>query len=435
MAAPISTPQTTVPAHDSPRQAFWREFRRNRPAYFSLWLVVFLAVVALLADVLAYNKPYYAVYRGQTYTPLVNDYLSAVGLYRWDPELINARWRELPLDAALWPPVTYLPEDQDKANMGSVGPFDDQTLGQSRFQHYLGTDEIGRDLLAGLIHGTRISLSVGVVSVGISAFIGIILGALAGYLGDNRLQVTRATLFAGAVGVFAGVFYGFFVRSYVLADALGENLLWFVLNLLWSVGIFVLCVVGSSGLAWGLKRIPWFRRKLSLWVDITISRSVEVMVSIPLLLLIISVAAIATPSLYLVMVVIGFTSWTRIALLTRAEMLKVRNLDYIQAAQAQGFTEFRIIFGHALPNTLAPVFIAIAFGVASAILVESSLSFLSLGVPPSTVTWGSLLSQARHTPRAWWLAVFPGFAIFLTVTCFNLLGEGLRDALDPRLKK
>jgi peptide/nickel transport system permease protein len=156
----------------------------------------------------------------------------------------------------------------------------------------------------------------------------------------------------------------------------------------------------------------------------------------PLLILIISVAAIAKEkSIINIMVIIGLTGWTPIARLTRAEFLRVSNLEYIQAAKSMGFKEFRIIFKHALPNAIAPALVAIAFGVASAILIESSLSFLGVGVPPDTVTWGSLLNSGREQYNAWWLVLFPGLAIFLTVTVYNLLGEGLRDALDPRLKK
>ena len=134
------------------------------------------------------------------------------------------------------------------------------------------------------------------------------------------------------------------------------------------------------------------------------------------------------------MIIIGLTAWTGIARLTRAEFLRVSTMEYIQAAKSLGISEFRIIFKHALPNALAPALVAIAFGVASAILIESSLSFLGIGVPPSTVTWGSLLNLGREQFTAWWLLVFPGLAIFITVTVYNLLGEGLRDAFDPKLK-
>ncbi len=135
------------------------------------------------------------------------------------------------------------------------------------------------------------------------------------------------------------------------------------------------------------------------------------------------------------MIIIGLTTWTEIARFTRAEFLRIRQLEYIQAAESLGYSDLRIMLKHALPNGMAPALITIAFGIASAILIESGLSFLGIGVPSDTVTWGSLLSAGKQNYNAWWLVVFPGLAIFITVTVYNLLGEGLRDALDPRLKK
>jgi len=147
------------------------------------------------------------------------------------------------------------------------------------------------------------------------------------------------------------------------------------------------------------------------------------------------VAILKKPSILWVMVIIGFTGWTGIAKYVRAELLRVRNLEYIEASQSFGFSEWRIIFKHALPNSLSPVLISIAFGIAGAILVESGLSFLGIGVQAELQTWGKLLSQAREEVSAWWLAIFPGVAIFISVTVFNLIGEGLTDAMDPRLKQ
>ena len=171
-------------------------------------------------------------------------------------------------------------------------------------------------------------------------------------------------------------------------------------------------------------------------VDILISRFIEIFVSLPGFLLILSIIAIMkSPNLYVVMAIIGATSWTGIARLIRGELLRVRNLEYIEAAQSLGYSEWRIMFRHAIPNALTSVLISIAFGVASAILTESALSFLGIGVQADVVTWGKLLNEARNEVSAWWFAVFPGFAIFLTVTIFNLLGDGLNEALDPRLKQ
>ncbi|MCS7188795.1 MAG: ABC transporter permease [Bacteroidia bacterium] len=419
----------------SPRARAWEAFRQNRPAYYSLWVVGILAVIAISADFLAYNKPIIASYQGEIIWPIFRDYEEKwFGLKLWTPELRKADWRSLELEWAVWPPVRYAPEELDLRNAPAVSPFGEQIIRNAAERHYLGTDNLGRDLLSGLIHGTRISLTVGLVSMGISAIIGILLGALAGYFGDTSLQVSRATLWTGSIGVLLGLFYGFYLRRYALGEALGESFLAFLASLieslLWFAGVVGICWLPSRI----LKKTRWGAHRVHLWVDLTISRIIEVMISLPTTLLIFTVAAVAKPSLFLVMAVIGLTSWTGIARFMRGEMLKVRSLDYIQAARALGYSDLRIMFLHALPNSLAPVLVSIAFGIASAILVESGLSFLGIGVPPTTVTWGSLLSAARSATNAWWLAIFPGMAIFIVVTLFNILGEGFRDAIDPRLQ-
>jgi peptide/nickel transport system permease protein len=185
-----------------------------------------------------------------------------------------------------------------------------------------------------------------------------------------------------------------------------------------------------------LLRFGFLSKSVNVPLDRYISRFIEIFNSMPRLLLIISISAVIEErSLWLVMVIIGMTSWTEIARFVRAELLKVRELDYIQAARSMGFSEGRIIFRHALPNAMAPVFVYIAFGIASAILIESGLSFLNIGVPDEVVTWGSMLNIGRMEPEAWWMIIFPGLAIFVTITVYNLIGEGLRDALDPKNKR
>jgi len=170
------------------------------------------------------------------------------------------------------------------------------------------------------------------------------------------------------------------------------------------------------------------------WVDMLISRLIELMICFPVFFLIIAIVAYLPQSIYNIMIVIGITGWAGVARLVRGEFLRIRNLDYVSAAQALGFGRRRIIFRHVLPNALAPVFVSATFGIAVAILTESSLSFLGFGVPPNVASWGSILAKARELlPSGWWITTFPGLAIFLTVTVLNLVGEGLRDAMDPRL--
>lgn len=430
--------ELVLPEH-SADQSFWanvkKQFRKNKIAVYSLRFILVLVAIALLADFLANEKPLAAGYKGNTYFPVFRSYLVDAGVTDWQPELQNVEWKDLEYDWVIFPPIPYLPKNMDSDNAQSVGPFDDQDIPSTRWRHWLGTDELGHDILAGMIHGTRIALMVGLVSMSIAAFIGILLGSIAGYFGDDKLRISRGRVILNILFLFFALFYAFGSRSYILKDAIGASFGSFMVQFLVSILLFVAIMAIPNLLAKPLKKNAWMGFRIKIPVDITIMRIIEIMLSIPTLFLIISIVAIAKPSIYIVMAIIGLTGWTGIARFIRAELLRVKNLEYIEAAHALGYSEARTIFRHAIPNALSPVLIAIAFGIAGAILTESLLSFLGIGVPAETLTWGSLLSAARQSPSAWWLAVFPGFAIFLTVTVYNLVGEGLTDALDPRLRK
>lgn len=171
------------------------------------------------------------------------------------------------------------------------------------------------------------------------------------------------------------------------------------------------------------------------WVDMLLSRLIEVVMCIPSLVLILAVIAIiAKPTIWHMMVVLGCTSWTGIARLARAEFMKLREQEFVTAARALGGRWNRIMFRHILPNALAPLLVPITFGIAAAILIESSLSFLGFGAQQPNPSWGTLLNSGRNNYQLWWLIIFPGTAIFLTVLTYNLIGEGLQEATDPRLR-
>ena len=322
----------------------WRQFKRNSLALSAFYAVCLLLLTALSADFLANDKPYYLKYRGQSYFPILRGYLVQMGLAKWPAELLNVDFKKLESEKALFPPVPYR-----ASNIYLTAPFESPSG-----PHWLGTDKLGRDVMAGIIHGSRISLSIGFVAVGIALVVGVVLGALAGFFGS--------------------------------------------------------------------------------WVDMIISRLFEIMLSLPTFFLLITLAAVLPQSIFITMAVIGLTGWVGIGRFTRSEFLRIRNLDYVTAALALGVPNRRVMFRHILPNALAPVLVSVVLGVAGAILLESSLSFLGIGVPADTVTWGSILNEARSNTFAWWLAVFPGAAIFITVLGYYLVGEGLREALDPRLR-
>lgn len=220
-------------------------------------------------------------------------------------------------------------------------------------RHWMGTDELGRDVFARLVYGSRVSIAIGLAATAVALIAGTILGALAGFYG-------------GAVD----------------------------------------------------------------WI---VSRLIELTLCFPFFFLVLAIVALFRPSFATVMVALAITSWTTEARFVRGEFLRLRELEFTHAARAGGAGDVRIIFRHLLPNALSPVLVSASFGMASAILTESALSFLGFGVALPTSSWGSVLASAQqYIEFAWWLALFPGLLIFLTVAAFNLIGDRLRDVLDPK---
>ena len=249
--------------------------------------------------------------------------------------------------AALAPALA--PWDPNKTDMKRI-------LEGPSMKHWLGTDQIGRDVLSRLLYGSRISLAVGFVSVGIAVLIGIVLGAAAGYHGGM--------------------------------------------------------------------------------VDGFIMRLVDLMLVFPRFFLLLAVLAFLKPSIWTIMVVIGLTGWMGVTRLVRAEFLALREREFVVWSESIGAGALRVIFKHILPNALAPVLVAMTLGIPAAILTESGLSFLGLGVQPPYATWGNILNDGKDLiTYAWWLTLYPGLAILVTVLSYNLMGEGIRDALDPRLRQ
>ncbi len=426
----------------------WNQFKKDKIALVCLYLLFALIILAVFAPYIANERPLYAKYKGQTLYPAFAEDTRTDSIFNKNGGLEDVLqyditdWRTLDFEKVVWAPIPYSPEGMDRYNRDYVSPSGKQrfknidgeiTDAPKKFRHLLGTDGIGRDLASGLIHGTRISLMVGLVSMGIASLIGIFLGALAGFFGDNKLKMPRIKYHFTLIGLFFGFFYGFGQRKYALADGFSESILSGMTQILISTSIIIISVTIFRYLS-KLIKIKKLQEETFVPIDTFVSRGIEILNSIPRLLLIITITAVVERSIWIVMIIIGITGWTGIARFTRAELLRIRSLEFVQAAQSLGYSSIRTIFKHALPNALAPVFVSIAFGIASAILIESGLSFLGIGVPDDIVTWGSLLNLGRQNLEAWWLIIYPGMAIFLTITIYNMIAEASRDALDPRLK-
>lgn len=347
----MSAPSTTVGSaaqRARASEAYWdvvrRQFWRRRVNRLSLYAILGLFFVAFAADFVASDKPillrldgHLYVFPNVTNPPALRVYDNHVLLERMGPN-----------DWAVFPPVPWGYNNHDL----------DAVLAAPGARHWFGTDPSGRDVFARVLHGSRVSLAVGVLAVIMLVAVGVLVGGLSGYAG--------------------GV------------------------------------------------------------IDLLLMRVVEILNSVPTLLLLVTMLAVIAPSgwgaVLAMMVVIGLVRWTDVARLIRAEILKVKTTEYVEACRALGLSHPRILFRHVIPNAISPVLVSATFAMASAILIEGALSFLGFGIPADMASWGGLLNEVRSHMDAWWLAVFPGFAIFFTVTIYNLAGEGLRDAIDPRLK-
>lgn len=369
---------------DRPTVGFWGEawtqFRRRRLAMFALGYVVVLCAIALLAPVIVGTKPIVCQYKGKTYFPMLGYYNRA-----WEPAIFRKE-RVLnrypirlqdndPESWAVWPLVYQDPyrrirtRDFAEKERNAAGErvwryaegWEDyqenpsSVAGRPSKQNWFGTNQQGFDVFAQMVHGTQTALSVGFISMGIAAAIGVTVGALAGYFGG--------------------------------------------------------------------------------WIDILLSRVIELVMCIPSLVLILALVALLDKvTNFHLMVVIGITSWTGIARLARGEVIKIKQMEYVTAARAIGAGWPRIVVKHVLRNSLAPVLVPITFGIAAAILIEAGLSYLGFGASPPNPSWGTLLQSGRSAiQEMWWLIFFPGVAIFLTVLAYNLIGEALQEATDPRL--
>jgi len=311
----------------------WKRFRRSTIAMIALVYVVIVTFIALFAPLIANTKPLIMRTASGLRFPSAGDFLGAKeGIER------------LPQgDIVLRAPIPHSPNEVDILHR----------LNAPMHEHHFGTDDLGRDVLARLVHGARVSLTVALLAAVIALLVGSFFGAIAGFYGG--------------------------------------------------------------------------------WVDWFVSRLIEIVLCFPFLFLVLGIVALFRPSVYTIVIALGVTTWTDAARYVRGEIMRIRELDFAQAARASGARDARIIFRHLLPNAMAPALVSANFSVATAILTESALSFLGIGVPLPAPTWGGILSIAElYIDYAWWLALYPGIAIFTTVAAFNVVGDRFREALDPR---
>ena len=334
------------------------------------------------------------------------------------PRVISAESKVL-----LSAPVPYDASTLDLDNSNAVGPFEKQQINSIYYRHWLGTDGLGRDVLANLIHGSKTALFVGFGAMGIAAIIGVFLGSIAAYYGDHKITFSRSRLILLIILLI--VFLT--IQFYAIPWDIGSVDLGLKLGLFVSItSLFLLMLFLINYFMTKLEinnNVQQKSKGLKLPVDLIIGRIIEVMDALPLLFIIIALSAIFSPSIKSVIVIIGISSWAGIARYTRAETLKIKELEYIEGANALGFPAFKTIWSHILPNAISPVLVSLSFGIAAAILIEATLSFIGMGLSTEEASWGKLIAEARVNYGAWWLAIFPGLAIFFAVLSCNIFGD------------
>ncbi|MHA6248122.1 ABC transporter permease [Pontibacter sp. CAU 1760] len=315
-----------------------------------------------------------------------------------------------------WLPLQHNPNQLDLANIFQP-PFQD--LGNAGW-HFLGTDSLGRDVLSNVLYGIRTAFFISLPIMLLATLIGVLLGAAAGYFGEKGLKTTRANLLLLPVSVICIGYYGLYLPLHLMEAAfekrvIGESILAGCLLLMLLFTVFKI-----------LHRfIPVMRQKVAIPVDQIVLRLIESLSTIPRFVLILVLASYTPPSVSLLSIIIILTIWTNTARLARAEMRRIKQLPYFEAAKSIGLRPRQLIWRQAMPNLLGPVLVSFTFGLGSLLALESTLSFLNIGIPTDFVSWGRTIANVRSNTSAWWLVVFPGLVLTLTIlalyTCSHYL--------------
>lgn len=309
----------------------------------------------------------------------------------------------------LYAAVRYSHYSINMNNTGAVSPFAKQQLSPGQQRHYLGTDIHGRDVLAGIIFGASIAFKVGLASMILALVLGLLIGLFPSFYGDKSFRMRISGLLSAIILVAMSVYILVFHELFLIVFSLEKAL---------ALAVFILIIASIS------RNIPVLRRKTVIPLDSPASIFTGIFQSLPsAFLVLVLISLFAKASVFNIIIVIALLRWPVIARYVRAEVMRVKQERFVEASKLAGLNDRIIIFRHIFPYTLTPVMVALAYGFAGTVLLESTLSFLGIGIPADHMSWGVLLGEARQNFSAWWLAVFPGLAIFIVILMFNTLGE------------
>jgi peptide/nickel transport system permease protein len=295
--------------------------------------------------------------------------------------------------------------------------------------HWLGTDHLGRDVLANIVYGCRTALLISMPAMAIATGLGLMLGGIAGFYGNRTIKLSVLSLFVMLIAVSMAYYYGFYIRQFVIVESPGSS------NIFDSIISWILFLAILTA---GILLSYWLNKRFSpighlyIPIDQIVMKCIELLSSIPRIIFILCLAAYAKPSLVNLILITGFTYWTEPARLIRAELLRIKTMNYIESARAMGLADFYILIRHALPNALSSIIVAATFGVAGLISLEATLSFLNIGMPADIASWGKMVASARNNFSSWWLVLFPGLTLCGTVLSIQTISNWLIEKLNPR---
>lgn len=366
----------------------------------SIYFLASIVVFGLLAPILANHKPLFAKSENGYHFPFLQEKLDIQYTFE-----IKA-------------PIPYSASTIDYNQTKAISPFETQNSNSLLKRHWLGTDHLERDVLAQLIHACRTVLLVAFGGIGLALFIGLILGGIAAYWADDKKQMHQI-VFIGNLLCFSVFITTLIIIPPYSLSGIQPHELWTSIFLVILINVIFGLIVNAICKFLSHK----FLKKINIPFDLIINRLIETIESLPLLMLVVVLSAIFKGGIGSLILIIGLTAWTRIAKYFRGEILKVKSLGYIESAEAIGLKDFQIFLKHILPNAISPVLVSTAFGVVSAIMIEASLSFLGMGLSAEEASWGGMIASARTNLDAWWLAFFPGLALFFTLLSCNTIAQ------------
>lgn len=278
-----------------------------------------------------------------------------------------------------------------------------------------GTDYLGRDVFALILNGAKYSMSISLFSAALGTLIGVILGTIGGFFGDNKLKLNRSTILVSLV------FLPFIVHYLNLSTKLGNPD-----SLIFSFFVIASSILIGYLLINFLSLVPILRKPLAVPIDFLNMKFIEILFAIPTYFVLLAMSGIFDPSIYSLIIIIGITSWPRTALLIRTEMLNIREMDFVHSLKLSGIPWYQILAKHAIPNAISPVIVNFVFFASGLLVVESTLSFIGIGLPGDIISWGKILAGFKHNSANWWTALFPGMIIFFTILSFHRVGRMIK---------